>query len=98
MLAASVLLALGPALASRASSLLEFQLAYGLLVGFALVSLVGMPAQGLAVSLTFWTMAFWCVALAGAPPAAPLAPWLLDPLHVRSLGADEDKAPRCFPQ
>lgn len=31
-------------------------------------------------------------------PAAPLAPWLLDPLHVRSLGADEDKAPRRFPR
>ena len=35
VLAGSVLLALGLALASRAGSLLEFQLAYGLLVGFA---------------------------------------------------------------
>ena len=35
VLAASLLLALGLALASRAVSLLEFQLAYGLLVGFA---------------------------------------------------------------
>ncbi len=35
VLAGSVLLVLGLALASRAGSLLEFQLAYGLLVGFA---------------------------------------------------------------
>jgi hypothetical protein len=35
----------------------------GTLVAFALVSLVGMPAQNLAVTVTFWTFAFWYVLL-----------------------------------
>ena len=49
-------------------------LARGVLIGFALISLVGMPAQVLAVSITFWTMAFWYVLLAGTPkPAAASA-------------------------
>jgi MFS family permease len=39
VLSGSILLTLGLALASRASSLLEFQLVYGLMVGFALGSL-----------------------------------------------------------
>jgi hypothetical protein len=33
------------------------------LVGFGLVSLVGMPGQDVAVVFTFWTMAFWFLAL-----------------------------------
>jgi O-antigen ligase len=46
--------------------------ARGVLVAFALISLVGMPGQEIAVSMTFWTMAFWYVSLVGAPPPAPL--------------------------
>jgi hypothetical protein len=41
----------------------------GMLVAFALISLVGMPAQDIIMGLTFWTMAFWYVARVG-PPAA----------------------------
>jgi hypothetical protein len=41
----------------------------GLIVGLALVSLVGMPTQNIAVAITFWTLAFWCVALVGEGPA-----------------------------
>jgi hypothetical protein len=55
--------------------------ARGMLIAFAIVSLVGMPAQALAVSITFWTMAFWYVALVGPPPAAPL------PVRARSAVA-----------
>lgn len=45
----------------------------GVLIGFALISLVGMPAQALAVSMTFWTIAFWYVALVGPPVSAPVS-------------------------
>ena len=44
----------------------------GVLVAFALISLVGMPGQEIAVAMTFWTMAFWYVSLVGAPPPASL--------------------------
>jgi hypothetical protein len=40
----------------------------GALVAIALISLLGMPTQSLAVALTFWTLAFWYVQLA-APPS-----------------------------
>jgi hypothetical protein len=44
----------------------------GALVGFGLASLVGMPAQSLPISLTFWFLAFWYARLvAPAPPPAP---------------------------
>lgn len=81
VLAGSVLLALGLALASRAGSLLEFQLAYGLLVGFAagsffppfiaVVSNWFDSQRALAVSLT--TMGV------GVAPmtVSPFASWLL---------------------
>jgi MFS family permease len=81
VLAASVLLALGLALASRAGSLLEFQLAYGLLVGFAgggffppfiaVVSNWFDRHRALAVSLT--------TAGVGVAPMtmSPFAGWLL---------------------
>jgi hypothetical protein len=46
--------------------------ARGALLGFALVSLVGVPAQSLPVSMTFWTFAFWYTSLAGPPEAALL--------------------------
>ena len=81
VLAGSVLLALGLALASRAGSLLEFQLGYGLLVGFAagsffppfiaVVSNWFDRQRALAVSLT--TMGV------GVAPmiVSPFASWLL---------------------
>ena len=81
VLAGSVLLVLGLALASRADSLLEFQLAYGLLVGFAagsffppfiaVVSNWFDRQRALAVSLT--TMGV------GVAPmtVSPFASWLL---------------------
>ena len=46
----------------------------GGLVGFGLVSLLGMPGQSLPVALTFWTMAFWFATLKGVP-AATMTPW-----------------------
>jgi MFS family permease len=81
VLAGSVLLASGLALASRAGSLLEFQLAYGLLVGFAagsffppfiaVVSNWFDKHRALAVSLT--------TAGVGVAPMtiSPFASWLL---------------------
>jgi MFS family permease len=81
VLAGSVLLALGLALASRAGSLLEFQLAYGLLVGFAagsffppfiaVVSNWFDRQRALAVSLT--TMGVGVAPLT----VSPFASWLL---------------------
>src|SRR5262245_56726833 len=41
----------------------------GLLTGIALISVVGMPTLNVAVAITFWTLAFWCVELARAPAA-----------------------------
>jgi hypothetical protein len=41
----------------------------GMLLAIALVSLVGMPSQNVAVAITFWTLAFWYVALVGVPEA-----------------------------
>lgn len=44
------------------------------LVAFALVSLLGVPAQLTMVAVTFWTFAAWFVKLApDAPPPAPVA-------------------------
>jgi hypothetical protein len=45
--------------------------ARGVLVAFALISLVGMPGQDVSVVITFWTMAFWYVSLVGIPPQQP---------------------------
>jgi hypothetical protein len=39
----------------------------GMLVALAVVSLVGMPTQNIAVTVTLWTLAFWFVALVGLP-------------------------------
>jgi hypothetical protein len=46
--------------------------ARGMLVGLALVSFVGVPAQSVAISITFWTMAYWFTDIVGRP-----APWPL---------------------
>jgi hypothetical protein len=43
------------------------------LVGFALLSCLGMPSQEPAITITFWTFSFWYVSLVGPPPAA--SPW-----------------------
>jgi O-antigen ligase len=42
----------------------------GLLAGIALISLVGMPTLNVAMAITFWTLAFWCVGLSEVPTAA----------------------------
>ena len=44
----------------------------GMLVAFTLVSLVGMPGQVTSVAITFWTIAFWFVQMAGNSPPATL--------------------------
>ncbi len=43
----------------------------GALVGFGIISLLGMPGQSLPVALTFWTLAFWFATLTGVPASAP---------------------------
>ncbi len=50
----------------------ESRAARGMLVGFGLVSLIGMPSQAVAVSFTVWTAAFWYISIVGAPPSLPL--------------------------
>jgi O-antigen ligase/polysaccharide polymerase Wzy-like membrane protein len=47
----------------------------GILLGFALISMLGMPGQDVMVVITFWTIAFWHVSLAGRPAAAALSRW-----------------------
>lgn len=42
----------------------------GALVGFGAISMLGVPAQSTAVTLTFWVFAFWYLMLA-VPPAPP---------------------------
>jgi hypothetical protein len=37
----------------------------GGLVGVALISMLGMPTQNVALTMTFWTLAFWFLLLAG---------------------------------
>jgi hypothetical protein len=46
-----------------------------MLVGFALISLVGMPAQDLFVTMTFWTFAFWYVSLVGGGTRGSPTSW-----------------------
>jgi hypothetical protein len=48
----------------------------GMLLAFAMISLLGMPGQDLSVSITFWTLAYWYVSLTGVPPTPmPAATW-----------------------
>jgi hypothetical protein len=44
----------------------------GMLIGFAVISFVGMPSQALPVTITFWTAAFWIVEVMGVPRETPL--------------------------
>ena len=47
-----------------------------MLIAFGVLSLMGMPGQDLMVAITFWTIAFWYVSLAGTPPSGrPLSLW-----------------------
>jgi hypothetical protein len=43
----------------------------GMVIGFGLISFLGVPGQDVTVAITFWTVAFWYVALV-EPPAAPV--------------------------
>jgi hypothetical protein len=45
----------------------------GMLIGFAATSFLGMPAQAVPVTITFWTAAFWLVEVVGVPRVTPLA-------------------------
>jgi hypothetical protein len=57
----------------------------GMLLAFAMISLLGMPGQDLSVSITFWTLAFWYVSLAGIPPTpTPAAAWRDPPYRAHS--------------
>jgi hypothetical protein len=48
----------------------------GMLLAFAMISLLGMPGQDLSVTITFWTLAFWYASLAGVVPTpTPDSPW-----------------------
>jgi hypothetical protein len=47
----------------------EARIARGMLVAFAVISLLGMPGQDISVAVTFWTAAFWYVVLIDAPAA-----------------------------
>jgi hypothetical protein len=59
----------------RASSPPAASTVRGMLLAFAMISLLGMPGQDLSVSITFWTLAFWYVSLAGVPTPTPAAAW-----------------------
>ena len=43
----------------------------GALVAIALISMLGMPTQNVALTVTFWTLAFWYLLLAGEGPVTP---------------------------
>jgi MFS family permease len=81
VLAGSILLPLGLALASQATSLLQFQLAYGLVVGFA----AGSYMPPLIAVVTNWFDRHRALAVSlvsagiGVAPMtmSPLASWLL---------------------
>ena len=49
----------------------------GMLIGFGLISFLGVPGQDVTVAITFWTVAFWYVALVEPPAApAPMPRWM----------------------
>jgi hypothetical protein len=52
----------------------EARIARGMLLAFAAISLVGMPGQDVSAAVTFWTAAFWYVALIdGLAPPPPIS-------------------------
>jgi hypothetical protein len=63
----------------------------GMLVAFAVISLVGMPAQDVSVAMTFWTFAFWYVSLVGgSTKGLPTAwgSWIVIAIVITAFGAD----------
>jgi hypothetical protein len=44
-----------------------------MLIALSLISLVGMPAQHATAAITFWTVAYWFMSLAGPPPPSPVS-------------------------
>jgi O-Antigen ligase len=58
----------------EAGSILTTWVGRAVLLAFAAISLVGMPGQDLAVTLTFWTLASWYVALAGGAETGRVSP------------------------
>lgn len=49
----------------------------GVLIAFALISMLGMPGQDVMVAITFWTMAFWHVSESGRSLSdRPLPGWM----------------------
>jgi hypothetical protein len=69
----------------RSSDPPEAWCARGMLLSFALVSLVGMPGQDPAVALTFWTVAAWCVLMMEPPRVTapvPARSWAIAALVV----------------
>jgi hypothetical protein len=51
----------------RADEPNEAGIARGMIVAFAAISLVGIPGQDISAALTFWTAAYWYVALVERP-------------------------------
>jgi hypothetical protein len=50
------------------------RIARGMIVAFAAISLLGMPGQDISAAVTFWTAAFWYVAVVdGAAPPRPIS-------------------------
>jgi hypothetical protein len=47
----------------------------GMLLAFAMISLLGMPGQDFSVSMTFWTIAFWYASLSGATSRSTASSW-----------------------
>ena len=62
---------------SRASSgdRLSVGLLRGVLIAFGIASMFGMPAQSLAIVLTFWVFVFWLSLEKGLPPPATGGTW-----------------------
>ena len=58
----------------RGGDRLSIGLLRGVLIGFAVASMFGMPAQSIAIVMTFWSFAFW-LWLERTPDAAPTAPF-----------------------
>ena len=58
----------------RGGDRLSIGLLRGVLIGFAVASMFGMPAQSIAIVMTFWSFAFW-LWLERTPDTAPPAPF-----------------------
>jgi hypothetical protein len=65
------------------------RIARGMIVAFAAISLFGMPGQDVSAAVTFWTAAFWYVAIVDGPAARPISPrmWLAIAVVVGAYGA-----------